>query len=92
MTITINGHTIPIDGMIQAEAIQAKADRFRDADDFDGLEQWLYSGIGGMTCAECCPVTDGQKSKYSLDDESGLIVNDCNGQPCDKCDGTGIAK
>ena len=44
MTITLYGHTLPIDDLTQGERIQAFADQL-DADGKDDeLQQWLYAG------------------------------------------------
>jgi hypothetical protein len=44
MTTTIFGYTIDVDSCEHVEALRAKAEQFRDADDYDGLERWLCAG------------------------------------------------
>jgi hypothetical protein len=44
MTTTINGHVLTVLDCAEAEALWAKAEQFRAADDYDGLERWLYAG------------------------------------------------
>jgi hypothetical protein len=44
MTTTIHGHVLTVLDYAEAEALWAKAEQFRDADDYDGLERWLYAG------------------------------------------------
>ncbi len=44
MHITIHGHTLTVTDQDHAEALFAKAETFRDNDDTDGLETWLYDG------------------------------------------------
>jgi hypothetical protein len=44
MTITIHGHVLTVLDCAEAEALWAKAEEFRAADDYDGLERWLYAG------------------------------------------------
>jgi hypothetical protein len=44
MTTTINGYVLPVPDYAEAEALWAKAEEFRAADDYDGLERWLSAG------------------------------------------------
>jgi hypothetical protein len=44
MTITIHGHVLTVLDYAAAEALWAKAEQFRAADDYDGLDRWLYAG------------------------------------------------